>query len=186
MSKLINSTLLNPERILRKDFEIVAGDKVADLGCGGSGHFTITAAHIATSTGQVHAVDIIKRALTVIEGRAKTENLNNIKTYWSDLERFGALKIHDNSLDKIVLTNTLFQSKNPEAILKETIRLLKPKGSLLVIDWLPGRFYIGPSAEKKINKITTEKHANELGLSKIKEFSPGEYHFGLIFQKTIT
>jgi ubiquinone/menaquinone biosynthesis C-methylase UbiE len=181
MSK--NSDILNPDKILRENLHLKAGDQLADLGCGGAGHFVIPAAKIVDETGEVHAVDILRPALGAVASRAKLEGLNNIKIYWSDLEKYGALNLHDNSLDCVLLVNILFESQNTDAVLKEATRLVKAGGKLLVIDWQAGRFPIGPKPESKVPAQVVTTAAAKLGLQKIEEFAASDYHYGLIFSK---
>ena len=97
--------------------------KVADLGCGSSGHFVFPAARLVGKNGKVYAVDILKTVLESINKRTKQEGLDNIETVWSDLEIFGATKIESGSLDISLLINTLYQSNKRAEILRETARM---------------------------------------------------------------
>ena len=101
--------------------------KVADLGCGSSGHFVFPSAKLVGKKGIVYAVDILRTTLETVNKRARIENLANIKTVWSNLEIFGATKIEAGSLDVGLLINTLYQSHKRAEILRESIRLLKKK-----------------------------------------------------------
>lgn len=175
--------LLDPLQILRDELEIKSGDRVADLGCGGAGYFVIQAAKLVGNQGQVYGVDVLKDALTSLAGKVQLENLQNTKLLWSNVEKFGALKINDLSLDAVLLINVLYQNKDIETILKESLRLLKPEGRLLVIDWSPGRFPIGPEPGEKIDPTSVRNASATLGLKEIKAFEAGKYHFGIIFTK---
>ena len=175
--------LLNAEEILKNQLGLEPGQRVADLGSGGVGMFSIEAAKLVTDTGQVHAVDILKSVLANIESRAKMENLHNIKTHWTNLERFGALKINDQTLDVAMLINTLFQNKDHESILREATRLLKKDGKLLVVEWIPGRSAIGPNPADKIDPERIREIAQSIGLVEVSSFSAGQYHYGIIFKR---
>ncbi len=176
--------LLDAQDILKNHLGIEPGQHVADLGSGGVGMFSITAAHLVTNTGQVHSADILKSVLANIESRAKMEGLHNIKTHWTNLERFGALKINDQTLDAVMLINVLFQNKNHETMFREATRLLKTGGKLLVIDWSPGRFTIGPDPKDKVDPERVREVASIIGLTEISSFSAGKYHYGIIFKRT--
>ena len=175
--------LLNTSKILRNELMLQPGDHVADLGAGTAAFFTMETAHIVTDTGHVHSVDILKRVLENIESRAKLEDLHNITTHWSNLEKFGALKINDESLDAVLIVNTLFQNKDYSTIFKEATRLLKPGGKLLIIEWAPGIFPLGPKQEEKISSEILLQNAANIGLSELRSFEAGKYHYGIIFQK---
>ncbi|KKT07436.1 MAG: Methyltransferase type 11 [Parcubacteria group bacterium GW2011_GWA2_43_17] len=87
--------LLNPLTILRDHLKIAMDARVADLGCGSMGFFSLQAAALAGDKGQVYAVDILKEVLSSVEGRARQAGLYNIKTVWSNLEVVGRLLVVD-------------------------------------------------------------------------------------------
>ncbi len=175
--------LLNAQEIIAK-LGLKAGDKIADLGCGGVGHFIIPAAQIVGQGGIAYAVDILKSALMSVVSRARLMGVNNIKTVWSNLEIVGAAKIPEQSLDYAFIKNVLFQSKFHENIFKEADRLLKPGGKILVIDWKQEKTPFGPPAVDRVKPEKVKEICAKLNLKLIEEFSAGIYHYGLIFQKT--
>ena len=160
-----------------------SGMQVADLGCGGAGHFVIPAARLVGSMGLAYAVDILKSALQSVASKDRLEGINNVKTVWSNLEVAGATNISAASLDMDFLINILFQSQNHQAIIQEATRLLKPKGSLLVIDWNKTPTPFGPPAVDRVAVEEIKTLAQKAGLKLTDEFAAGTYHFGLIFQK---
>lgn len=157
--------------------------KSADLGCGSSGHLLFACARTVGKNGVLYAVDILKNVLESIDKRAKTDNLPQIKTVWSDLEVFGAAKIESSSLDVAFLVNTLYQSQKRAEMLREAIRMLKPEGRLAVVDWKKGAAPFGPASEKRVNKEQLKIAGQKIGLRLEEEFDAGKYHFGLIFEK---
>ena len=175
--------LLNAQDILENQLKLEYGDKVGDLGAGGGGYFTFQAAQIAGEAGLVYAVDVLKLVLKNIEHRAKMFGFTNIKTVWSNLEKYGATNINDSSLERALLINILFQNEHPERILREAVRLLKKGGRLLVIEWKLGRFPFGPPADRRLIQENVEDLALAAGLKKIKGFKAGKFHYGLIFEK---
>jgi len=169
--------------LLIRQLGICSGAKVADLGCGTTGYFAFQAAQEIGETGIVYAVDILKLILRNIENRAKMLGLNNIKTIWSNLEDYGATEVHDGSVDYAFLISVLFQNKKPETILRESARIMRRGGRLLVVDWKRGRFPFGPPAEMKIAQEKVRELALGAGLKEIKEISAGKFHYGIIFEK---
>lgn len=157
--------------------------KVADLGCGSSGHFVFPGAKLVGKKGIMYAVDILRTALETINKRAKAENLANIKTIWSNLEIFGATKIEAGSLDVGLLINTLYQSRKRAEILRESIRLLKKNGKLVIVEWKNIAAPFGPPTEEKVKKELVDNAAKRLGLKAEEEFEAGPYHYGLIYVK---
>lgn len=159
------------------------GAVVADLGCGATGLFTISAARLVGNMGQVYAVDVLKSVLEEVSKRSRLEGVNNVKTVWSNIEIFGATKIKKESLDLGMLVNVLFQSKEHENIMKEAARLLKKDARLLVIDWKPSYVPFGPPVIDRVSPDEVKAIAKKAGLSLVDEFKAGNFHFGLIFKK---
>ncbi len=176
------NALLDVNFILDK---VQVGDKtkVADLGSGASGHFVFPASKLVGKRGKVYAVDILKTNLENVDKRAKMENMSNIETVWSDLEIFGATKIEAGSLDVAMLINTLYQSKKRAEIIRESIRMLKKSGKLIIVDWKSISSPLGPPVEERVKVEKLKEGGKKLGLNLEEEFEAGQYHYGLIFTK---
>ena len=157
--------------------------KVADLGCGSSGHFVFPASKIVGKKGKVYAVDILKTVLSEINKRIKQENIGNIETVWSNLEIFKATKIESGSLDAVFLINTLYQSHKRVEIMREAIRMLKKGAKLLVIDWKNTASPFGPPVEERVKIDLLKIGGKKLGLEIEDEFDAGQYHYGILFTK---
>jgi len=176
------NALLDVNLILKKA-QIGDRVKIADLGCGTSGHFIFPSAKIVGKNGKVFAVDILKTVLDGISKRARQDNLDNIETVWSNLEIFGASKIESGSIDIALLVNTLYLSGKRAEILRESIRLLKKEGRLVVVEWKNISSPIGPPAAERVKIDLIKIAAQRMGLKLEEEFAAGPYHYGLIFIK---
>lgn len=177
------TTLFHTEHILRR-MGVGPGMVVADLGCGGSGYFVLQAAKMVGSKGTVFGIDVLKSALSNLVSRARLADLANIVPVWSNLEVYrGARLVRDEVVDVSVLINLLFQSKRHPDILRETYRMLKPSGRLLIIDWKVSGMKMGPRHEQLIHPADIRRSAEDAGFLFGEEFVPGPYHFGLIFKK---
>jgi ubiquinone/menaquinone biosynthesis C-methylase UbiE len=176
------SALLDVNFIMEKA-KIKERMKVADLGSGTTGHFVFPAAKIVGSHGLVYAVDIIKPYLESIARQARQENIANIKTVWTDLEVYRATKIETESIDVALLVNTLFHSQKRAEILRESARLIKRGGRLLVVEWEETSLPFGPPPEKRVKVDQLIKVAEKLGLKVEEVFDAGEYHYGVLFVK---
>lgn len=174
--------LLDAKQILNHA-AIQPGMRIADLGCGGAGHFVIPAARMVGDSGIVFAADILKSVLQKIEGLARTDGLTNIKTIWTNLEIFQATKIQDNSLDRALLINILFQTDKHPEVIKESVRMIAPGGKLIVIDWKTLDVPFAPQAKMTVNPQVIKDAAQQNGMKLSEEFEAGPYHFGLVFDK---
>lgn len=172
--------LFDGEALLRRAGVDVAMH-VADFGVGREGTFTIAAARLVTETGQVFALDVVKEILAVIEGMAQDAGLRNVVSVWTDLEIYGAATaIADNTIDVGILANTLYQSSQRAEMMKECMRMMKPGGTILVVEWKPGATAIGPPVEHRVNAQEIKDIAKTLGMEIGEEFEAGEYHWGML------
>ena len=122
----------DPKNILKK-FGFIPGMIVADCGSG-IGHFTIPIAQIVAPIGYVYAVDVHRDILTRLTNDAKEHKLTNVHTVWGDIEQPNGTHLKDASVDYVLLANVLHQTKDKPMVLRETLRILKDEGSVLVID----------------------------------------------------
>ena len=176
------NALLDVNLILEKS-QLKEKMKIADFGCGSTGHFVFPASRIVGRGGTVYAIDILKTVLETIKRRVKQESTKNIITVWSDMEIFKATKINSESLDIGLLINTLYQSKKRLEILRETIRMMKKGSKLLIVEWENASSPLGPPAEDRVKAEQLKKVCEKLGLKINEEFDAGEYHYGILFTK---
>lgn len=176
------TAMLDPEFILGK-LELAPGQRLADLGCGRTGHFIFQAARRVGDEGLVYAVDIMKDILESIQSRVRTEGFDNIHTVWSDIERLGYTPIPEASLDVAFFVNVLSHVTDQKAALQEAARLLKPEGRLMIIDWAKPLGPLGPDSTKRLTTYKVSQIAGVTGYAPLDEFAAGPYHFGVILKK---
>lgn len=174
--------LIDPQLLFQKA-QLRPGMRLADLGCGRTGHLVFPASMIAGERGLVYAVDILKDVLENIKKRADLENRLNIHAVWANLEKMGGTAIPAQSLDTAFLINILHQSDNYLAILAEAKRLLKEKGRLVIADWFKKGLPFAPPAERYIDFQKIKDWARQNGFTVQEEFVMGKYHQGLVLYK---
>ena len=174
----MKQSFLNPEEILN-ELELNPNMVAAEFGCG-SGGFTIPLAK-RLDEGLVFAIDIQESPLSALKSRALLENIVNIKITRSDLEKPKGSTLSPDSLDLVFIPNVLFQVKDKSAIISEAERVLKNRGKLVVIDWLP-KASQGPE-KGRVSPGEVKDTAEDSGLKLEKEFEAGKYHYGLVFAK---
>ncbi len=166
---------LNPIEVL-KQLKLKANMVACDFGSG-SGGWALPLAKILED-GKVIAVDILEEPLSALRSKAQTEGIKNVETLKFNVEKGTSLL--NNSCDIVLMTNLLFQAENKIGIMEEGKRVLKPGGEILVVDWKNGvtfgpGIFVSPEEVKNL--------ANSANLKLEKEFSAGNYHYGLVFKK---
>jgi ubiquinone/menaquinone biosynthesis C-methylase UbiE len=124
----IRDFFLNPWRMM-EEFSVDPGEKILDFGCG-SGVFTFMLADRVGETGVVYAQDLHPLALRRINLRKHGGRYANVRTILSD----GATYLPDGELDRVVCFDVFHLLEDPQGVLREFRRVLKPGGILLVSD----------------------------------------------------
>jgi ArsR family transcriptional regulator len=101
---------------------------VADLGCGTASVAAQLAPHVRRVIAVDNSVAMLKAA------RKRTQDLPNVDLRRADL---ASLPIDAASCDAALLLLALTYVQDPSTVLKETRRILKPSGRVVVVDLLP-------------------------------------------------
>lgn len=160
------------------------GMKVADFGAG-SGHYTRAVAAAVATSGRVYAVDIQEDMLKYIRLHTPDYYHSTVETVWGNIEKIGGSGLKTAALDAVILANVLFQVADRAGLIAEIIRVLKPGGKLLVVDWTASHGGIGPDAAQVIPKEEVEGMFVRSGFTKEKTFSAGPHHYGMILRKAV-
>ncbi|MDD5131660.1 MAG: class I SAM-dependent methyltransferase [bacterium] len=117
--------LLLPRKNVLKELAIKPELIVLDFGCG-PGSYTICLSKMVGEKGRVYAVDIHPLAIKNIDHIAAREKLKNVFTICSDCQT-GLL---DQSVDIVLLYDVFHILQEPNKVLDEIYRILKPDGIL--------------------------------------------------------
>jgi len=118
-----------PRKSILKEVDIKPGFQILDYGCG-PGSYSVVAAQLAGATGKVFALDIHPLALQRVKSAASKKGLTNIETIQSDW----ATGLEDESMDVVFLYDILHDLSEPDSVLGELHRVLKPSGIMSVND----------------------------------------------------
>lgn len=120
---------VSPRSDVLKEAGLRAGLSVLDYGCG-PGSYVVPAAESVGAAGKVFALDVDPRAIASAARRAEAQRLKNVETILSDCKT----GLPDQSVDIVLLYDTLHKLASPPEVLEELHRVLKPKGILSVSD----------------------------------------------------
>ena len=105
------------------------GNNVLDYGCG-PGSYILPLSSLIGETGKIFALDIHPLAIESAENISTKNRLGNVKTIHSDCET----GLPDQSIDVVLLYDTYHDLSNPDEVLQEINRILKPEGILSFSD----------------------------------------------------
>ena len=159
------------------------GMSVADFGAG-SGAYSIAAAQTVGDSGKVYAIEVQKDLLQKLKNEATNGGFHNIEALWGDIEVLHGTKIRDHAVDAVIISNVLFQAEDKRGVLNEAKRILRPGGSLLVIDWVDSFGGLGPHPDEVMTQAAAKKLCTEALFAYEKDIEAGGHHYGMIFKKS--
>lgn len=118
-----------PRMNILKEVGIKPGFHVLDYGCG-PGSYIVPLAELVGKSGKIYALDIHPLAIRKVQDIASKKQLANVETILSDCQT----GLPDNSLDAVLLYDAFHQLSDPDVVLKELHRILKPDGILSFSD----------------------------------------------------
>jgi ubiquinone/menaquinone biosynthesis C-methylase UbiE len=118
-----------PRMNILKEVGIKPGFQVLDYGCG-PGSYIVPLAELVGESGKIYALDIHPLAVRQVKDIVSKKQLPNVETILSDCQT----GLPDNSLDMVLLYDIFHHLSDPDRILKELHRVLKPDGILSFSD----------------------------------------------------
>ena len=118
-----------PRRDILREVGITPGFHVLDYGCG-PGSYIAPLAELVGESGKVYALDIHPLAIQTVKDIVSKNRLANVETILSDCQT----GLPDSSLDAVLLYDIFHDLGDPNRILKELHRVLKPDGVLSLGD----------------------------------------------------
>ncbi len=111
--------------------EISYGNTVVDLGCG-PGFCTFPLSNLVGSNGHIFAVDSSDKFASVIKEKIAISNNKNISFHQDYADE---LSLEDSSADAVFARWLFCFLEDPDKVLAEIKRVLKPNGKLIIIDY---------------------------------------------------
>ncbi len=153
---------------------------VADFGAG-VGFYSLPLARRVGPYGRVFAIDVEADHLRLIRNEANKQGWHQVEVIQGDLEAPKGSGIMTASVDRVIISNILFQADNPGAIIEEAKRILKHSGKITVVDWADSFSQIGPAKEHVISEEKAKQLFESKGLKLEGFIDAGTHHYGLLY-----
>jgi len=148
----------------------------ADIGCG-IGFYTLPMAEQWRTSRKFIAVDRSTPALEELDKRIENLDLNNVRIQQSVSDR---IPIEDASIDLVNLGNVYHEIKGRLNFLKEVFRILKPGGTVLLIDWDPDEdLGVGPPVSDRISRKQVFQDLEFAGFNSTRDYDAFAGHYTL-------
>jgi len=178
------SVLDSPERRRTQDPEkfwsrvgLHSGEVVVDVGAG-SGFYSFPAAERVGPRGRVFAVDVSDELVELVRERAKAMKVDNLEPLLSSPTH---IPLDDAVADVALLANVLHGI--PPRTVDEAIRVLRPGGRLVDVDWKKRSTPEGPPVHHRLSASEATRVLSARGLTPVRSFDLGPYHYVLVLER---
>jgi len=120
---------IRPRRELLAEAKVQPGETVLDFGCGPGGYIAETS-RLVGPKGQLLAIDRQTPALDCVRRISRRQGLRNVRA----IQATDARDLADDSVDLVLLHDVFHLLSDPNGVLRDLARVLKPRGRLSVTD----------------------------------------------------
>ncbi len=178
------SVLDSPERRVTQDpikfwsrVGLRVGQVVVDVGAG-SGFYSFPAAQRVGPSGRVFAVDVSDELVALIRERAEAMKVANVEALLSSATH---IPLDDAVADVTLLANVLHGV--PPWTVDEAIRVLRPGGLLIDVDWKKRPSSEGPPVHHRLSASEATRVLSAHGLTPVRSFDLGPHHYALVLRR---
>jgi ubiquinone/menaquinone biosynthesis C-methylase UbiE len=155
---------------------LVPGQVVCDIGAG-PGYFALRASRRVGARGRVFAVDVDPRILDALRARLERAGARNVTPV---LALASDPLLAPASCDLVLVVDAYHHFPDRAAYLRRLVRLLRPRGRLVNVDWLKGDTKIGPPQDHRVGREEFLADASRAGLQVVAEPQILQYQYFLI------
>ena len=168
----------NPDSILAT-IGLNLGFTFIDVGCG-DGFFSIPAAKIVGKMGKVFALDSDEEAIASLRKKAFTKNLLNIETRVGTAED---IVLCDACADIVFFGIVLHDFRDPARVLANAMKMLKPKGWLVDLDWKKEPMDFGPPLSIRFSEERAIGLIEGAGFKVEQQKETGRFHYLIVARR---
>lgn len=165
---------LPPDAVLNV-LPLRTGIVIADVGAG-TGYFSFPLAKTIGTGGKLFAVDMQEEMLTLLRKKLDHPDApGNIVLVHGEAK---ATTLGDHSCDLVFLANVWHEIPDHAAALQEIRRILKPNGTLAILDWRPDTEHPpGPPLEHRISAQNVCRDLRSHGFRCDSPLQVGQYSY---------
>jgi ubiquinone/menaquinone biosynthesis C-methylase UbiE len=158
------------------------GDEtVVDYGAG-TGIYTVAVA-AALPHGRVVAVEALPRLAELLREKITPELAQRLEVVETDAN---AVPLPDGAADRVVMVDVLHHLYDQPEALREVVRLLRPAGRFVVVDWGDKERPVGPPLGHVLGLGAVRDIVAGMGLDEVEAHEPGDglpHHLTLVAAK---
>ncbi len=154
-----------------------AGETFAEVGAG-TGFYSLPAARKVGPAGHVYAIDLSPELVGLLRERAAADGLPQLEAVLATVD---AIPLPGGVADLVLLANVLHDVR--DATVAEAVRLIRPGGRLVNLDWLPVPTPRGPPAEVRLTPDQAARRLGNFGLVTADSWPVGPWHYAAVFRR---
>jgi ubiquinone/menaquinone biosynthesis C-methylase UbiE len=161
--------------------ELNGAETVVDYGAG-TGIYTVAVAQ-AVPDGHVVAVEALSRLAELLREKITPELAGRLAVVET---QDNIIPLDDGDADRVVMVDVLHHLYDQPDALEQVVRVLRPGGLFVVIDWADMERPVGPSPSHVLGLPAVRDIVTAMGLVVLEEHEPGEplaYHLAVVAQK---
>lgn len=175
--------MLNSREVLLKT-GLKKGDVFLDAGCG-DGFVSLEASGLVGNDGSVIALDAHNESVENVQKEINKLGIKNARAVHADITR--KTPIENKSVDMLFMANVLHgfvENKEIHDVIREVQRILKPGGTLAVVDFKKAEGTPGPPLSVRLSETDVEKIFAPSGYKVKKHAEAGQFHYLVLMEKT--
>jgi ubiquinone/menaquinone biosynthesis C-methylase UbiE len=165
----------DPDAVLM-EIGLKPGATFIDIGCG-EGFFTLPAARLVGERGRVYGLDVSQHAIERLRKKATNEGITNLQLR---VGRGEETVLCEACADFVFFGIVLHDFDEPSKVLVNAMKMLKPGGKLVNLDWKKEPMEFGPPVRIRFTEEKSIKiiEAGGFKVKIVKNF--GLYHYLII------
>ena len=175
--------LIDPKKCFEK-LNLQKGIAFLDIACG-KGFYCLAASSIIGTKGVVYGVDLWPEGIESLKAAAVKRGADNIKALVADAGQ--RLPVEDLSIDVCLMATVLHdfvEDQIDEGVLNEIVRVLKPGGTLAVIEFKKIEGPPGPPIHIRLSPEDVEDMLSKYGINKQDVYDVGAYNYLMLFKRS--
>lgn len=168
---------------LLKALNLPKNANLLEIGCG-NGYLSLAIAKKEELNNQIYAIDLNQTAITELKENIQKEHLNNLTAIHLDFSKSNGFKTDQFDLCFMVnVAHGFIANQETEVVFSKIYRILKPGGSLKIVDFKKIPEIPGPPLEIKLSPEELINHLTPYHLIHKKTETISKYHYLVTFEK---
>jgi len=164
------------------ELRLKEGNTFLDVACG-NGAYSMVASKYVGESGCVYAVDLWKEGIESLQRQMSIQHATNIQASVADVSK--RIPVEEHVIDVCLMATVLhdlIQDKTDKGTLKEIKRVLKPQGTLAIVEFRKINGPPGPPITIRLSPEELEEHLLPYSLNMARKMDVGPFTYLALFK----